>query len=387
MKVLFISHEDSKYGAPKSLMEMLLTLKTNYDVEPIVLLHSKDYVYEFCQKHNIEKHVVGHRNIICGKRNDIKSYFKWIPKNIINRMNDYTALRYVKRNINMSDVDIIHSNVTITTLGMLLSKEYSLPHIVHLRESANIVENYLQTRNLIRCLRRGADYFIAISEFNKQEWIKRGLPKEKIKTIYNGLNLFFSKNLKGEYSKNNRFKIVFSGALTQDKGQIDLIEAINILPEKYKAFVHVDFIGEGNKLYTKILKEKVQSYGLDSQISFLGYVKNANEKYSSYNIGIVGSRAEAFGRVTVEYMASGLCVIATNAGANPELIQDGVNGYLYSVGDYRMLSKRICYVFDCPHEIKKVGIEAEIYANNLFSTKRNANEIYNLYSFIKKRDI
>lgn len=385
--IIFISHEDSKFGAPKSLMELIYSLKNEYSIKPIVLLHSKDDVYDFCEKNGIEKYVVRHRNLVCGRKSEVLSHLKKIPKDIINRIDDYRAFLYIKEHIDMEKVDIIHSNVTITTLGMLLRKKFGIPHVVHLRETASNVENYVYTRNYVKTLLDGADYFIAISDFTKREWIKRGIPENRIETIYNGLNLDFTLPNKSDYkedSKLRKIRIVFSGALSKDKGQLDLIEAVNIMPDIYKKRIQVEFIGEGELSYTKYLKDKVLNYGLSDSVKFLGYISQASNLYRMYDIGIIGSRAEAFGRVTVEYMASGLAVIASDAGANPELIKDGVNGLLYESGNSLDLVQKIKVLMDNPDIVKKLSYRAKDDVYKRFTTKINANNVFKLYTKITK---
>lgn len=384
MKVLFISHEDSKFGAPKSLMELMRTLKNKYDIEPVVMLHSKDDVYDFCRRENIEAHVVGHRNITCGHKSEIVSHLKKIPKNIVNRFDDYRALNYIKKNIDMSKIDIIHSNVTITTLGMLLNKKFNIPHVVHLREAAGNVENFVYTRDYIKTLKNGVNYYIAISKFNKREWIKRGLPSEKVHVIYNGLDLSKLEEVADCNQNDGRLRVVFSGAISEDKGQITLIEAIHRLSLEKQNKVIVDFIGAGDSEYQKKLVSRIKQYNLEETVNLLGYIDNAVMRYSNYDVGIIASKAEAFGRVTVEYMASKLCVIASNAGANTELIKDGVNGLIFKLDDANDLAEKLFMIMDNRQYIEKLSECAYATAFSEFTTEKNAKNVYDLYCQIKR---
>ncbi|RHB40470.1 glycosyltransferase family 1 protein [Enterocloster aldenensis] len=381
MRILFISHEDSMFGAPKSLMELMLTLKNNYDVEPIVMLHSKDNVFDFCEECGIEKHVVCHRNITCGRKSEILSYIKWFPKNIVNRYDDAYAMNYINKHIDMDKIDIIHSNVSITSLGMLLRRKYNIPHIVHLREAASNVENFVYTRLYMDLLKNGADLYIAISDFNRREWISRGLPENKIKVIYNGLKLS-QKPIQKQKTKDEKIKIVFSGAISPDKGQITLIEALNILPCYIKEKIDVYFIGTGNFIYSKKLMALVHEYNLNNVINFLGYINNAVDSFCQYDIGIIASRGEAFGRVTVEYMANKLCVIASMAGANPELIQDNINGLLFKLDDAHDLANKLEFLINNPDNISRLSRQGYQDALAYFTTEINAYNIYQLYKSI-----
>lgn len=379
MRVLFISHEDSKFGAPKSLMELMKTLKEVHGVEPVVLLHSQDDVYDFCEKENIEKYVVGHRNFVCGRKNQLSSYCKLLPKYVVNRYDDIRALKRVEKLIEMKSIDIIHSNVSIISLGMLLHQKYEVPHIVHLREAASFIEDFiLARRHYIDYMNKNSDLFIAISNYNKNEWCKFGLSQDKVRVVYNGLKLQNVECIKKQVDA-DCVRIVFSGAISEEKGQMTLIEAINLVPNEIKDKIHVDIMGTGNQEYVKKLSKKIRDDGLAQKVHLLGYVEKAVSRFHEYDIGIVASRGEAFGRVTVEYMSKALCVIASDAGANPELIQDGQNGLLFRVNDAKDLAEKLTYAVIHKEFRRKVAETAQKSAFEFYTTNINAKNVYQVY--------
>jgi len=75
--------------------------------------------------------------------------------------------------------------------------------------------------------------------------------------------------------------------------------------------------------------EKVDKLGLSDFVVFHGFCDEMNLLRRQYPVAVVASQAEAFGRVTIEAMGNSQMVIASNTGANPELINEGVNGFLY----------------------------------------------------------
>ena len=103
-------------------------------------------------------------------------------------------------------------------------------------------------------------------------------------------------------------------------------------------------------------------------------------------MGLTCSRSEGFGRVTAEYMHAGLAVIASDTGANPELVENGINGFLYRNGDVVDLSKRIAFFMDNREEIKRCGERGLEIARTKFTATKNADAIYDLYeSIIEQR--
>lgn len=61
---------------------------------------------------------------------------------------------------------------------------------------------------------------------------------------------------------------------------------------------------------------------MTNQIEFLGHRSDVNQLLQDAHIAVMASRCEAFGWVTVEYMMSGLAVIVSNTGANPEIVSE-----------------------------------------------------------------
>ncbi len=152
MKVLYLSHEDSRHGAPKSLMEMMKSLMNDHGVEPICAVHSKDEVFNYCISENIKVFVTGHYNFVCGRQNKISSYIKYLPKKIVNRIFDRIAYYILKKLIDFKELDIVHSNVSIVSLGCYIKKRNNVVHVMHLREPADTYKAYLFTKKTIHKL-------------------------------------------------------------------------------------------------------------------------------------------------------------------------------------------------------------------------------------------
>ncbi len=70
---------------------------------------------------------------------------------------------------------------------------------------------------------------------------------------------------------------------------------------------------------------------LSTYILYHGHLKEVNPILNTMNLGLMCSRDEAFGRVTIKYMLNCLPVIASQSGANEELVKDGFNGTLYNL--------------------------------------------------------
>ena len=174
-------------------------------------------------------------------------------------------------------------------------------------------------------------------------------------------------------------KLLILGSVSEGKGQYQIIEAINLMTEQERERITLDIIGGGNKSYIKKINKVVINYGLSSSVHFLGYQQDAGNNVSKYDCGLMCSNSEAFGRVTIEYMMAGLPVIASNTGANKELVIDGENGLLYQYNNILDLKNKIVYLLDNVNELERMGKAARDYAYSNFSIRSHAEMVYSEY--------
>ncbi len=383
MKVLFIANDDDKFGAPKSLMEMVTTLKNHFDVTPIVLTSKPNQVNVYCNEHDIENYVTYHPNVQVHKGKNIFLFIvKYTIKKIYYEIFKRISLWKVKKYISFDDIDMIHSNTTATDFGATLSSIYHKKHIWHIREFGDKDFSLIPLRkNYISFMNQNTDHFICISKAIQKAWIGKGIYEEKSSVIYNGIQFPYSR-IKTHFTNSKKLKIIFTGSISETKGQIHLLKALTYLPIDYLKNIQVDFFGTGKEKYIHFLVHFVQSHKLDSCVNFKGYCSHLEDQYAKYDIGIQCSRSEGFGRVTVEYMLAGLCVIASNTGANVEIISDNKNGFLYDYENDSDLANKIIYLYENREVLKKISLQAIQNVKNNFITEINAKNVYQLYKVV-----
>jgi len=97
------------------------------------------------------------------------------------------------------------------------------------------------------------------------------------------------------------------------------------------------------------------------------------------------SRSEGFGRVTAEYMHAQLGIIASDSGANPELIEDGVTGLLFKSGDAKSLADCIIRFYNNRELLIQLSHAAREKARREYTQHKNAENIYKIYQEILKK--
>lgn len=286
--VLYILHEDDRYGAPRAILELIQDLKEAKFVHPIVLTHKKDDNYRFCYENGIEVYNTGHINIVCGEKTDFKSWLKWIPKAILNRIFDVVALIKLRK-VDLQRVDIIHANVSILSLGVLLKRKLHVPLIIHLREPAFIADRYLfSRRNFIDFLNKSANCFVAISQFSSEQWAKKGILKNKIRVIYDGDRLVDNSSTINNNDE-TIVNIIVVGSLCAQKNQLFILKALSRMSSIDKRRLCVKFVGDGTELYREKLQDAAMDLAIDDIVSFEGYTDSVEKYYNNSDVGIIAS--------------------------------------------------------------------------------------------------
>jgi glycosyltransferase involved in cell wall biosynthesis len=174
--------------------------------------------------------------------------------------------------------------------------------------------------------------------------------------------------------RNGKFRCVIVGALMEGKGQAESVLAIAELKRR-GIVAELMIVGDGIPTYRRHLLELIRSNELEGQVILLGQAKNPFRAMQSSDAVLVCSRSEAFGRVTVEGMLAGKPVVASNTGANLELIQDGVTGLLYKAQDITDLANKIQYLRENPEVAKNIGNDGKSWAEGIFKKERFSNEM------------
>jgi 1,2-diacylglycerol 3-alpha-glucosyltransferase len=133
--------------------------------------------------------------------------------------------------------------------------------------------------------------------------------------------------------------LLFVGRLDPEKKLEQVLKAV-ALAGRLTAFTLV-VVGRGAR--SSALRSLSKQLGIEHRVVFTGFVPEADLPclYQVSRCFIIASVAELLSLATLQALASGLPVIAANAGALGELVQDNVNGFLFDPGDITTMSDRI----------------------------------------------
>lgn len=206
-----------------------------------------------------------------------------------------------------------------------------------------------------------------------------GVPRKKIVTIHNNIkDPLIDISIEKEPDRN---RITCTSALIEAKGQETLLLAIPLIRENFPS-VFVDFIGSGKS--SDRYRELSFHLKIDGNCQFSGLLpyEEVLKKMKNSWITVFPTRSEAFGLVALESLAVGTPVVASDVGGLPEIIQDGVEGFLFPVGDHIILAEKICLLLSNAALRTKMGHNARkkylLNFNLKEKSKLNAIRIENI---------
>jgi glycosyltransferase involved in cell wall biosynthesis len=193
------------------------------------------------------------------------------------------------------------------------------------------------------------DYILVPSEYARQSFLKQGFPAEKIKKLNFGID-------PDECSPNNyeheKFRIIYTGAVTLGKGIQYLLSALQNLRLKNAELLVVGGIDDSMKnLITQLLRH------IQIPVTFFGRVprKILLDLLSKSSLYVFPSLSDGWAMTVPEAMARGLPVITTKNVGSSELIEDGKEGFVIPIRDVKSLRDYILYFYDNPSEVKRMG--------------------------------
>lgn len=382
MRILFIGDNVYEGGAVRSLVDLTGELQKRGH-QCVVCTSGQGRYNEVLQDRGIESIQCGHVAVM-----EPYSPYKWKQpiKDIYRRIARWyaspRAIHIIESSKDIKQFDIIHSNTARTDLGCLLSQRYGIPHIMHIREFGDDDFNCrIYRRNYIDYLNTHTDVFIAISKAVASHWIAKGIRADKVITVYNGVDP--TKISRSETEKTeNRLRMVIVGGVCEAKGQLLAVKAVHKVVDDGIKDIHLDVVGWEDPRYVAEINGYVEQHHLKDYISLRGKDDDIQPHLDSYNVGLMCSKSEGFGRVTVEYMFAGLAVIASNSGANPELVENGSNGLLFETGRSDDLARCMEELYYNQEQMKTIRNRACAYANEKFTIANNASNIEKVYSLV-----
>jgi N-acetyl-alpha-D-glucosaminyl L-malate synthase BshA len=208
----------------------------------------------------------------------------------------------------------------------------------------------------------------AISDYLKQQTLEQFNIENHIEVIPNFVNCDLYRRdpnsvlRRGEYARPDERVLVHLSNFRPVKRVTDVIEVFDRVLKKVPAKLLM--IGDGpDRSQAEWLAMKK---GIHKQVLFLGKQNGVNEKLAVADVMLLPSQLESFGLAALEGMACEVVPVSTNAGGVPELIDDGITGYMVDVGDVDAMASRAIEVLSDDAKLRDMGKRARAEAQKRF---------------------
>ena len=289
--------------------------------------------------------------------------------------------------------DIVHTRNWGSVDSIVAARIAGVPLVIHGEHGWNMDDpsgKSFKRRMFRKLLSCWVDQFVAVSE-NIQNWMigSIGIKKSKINVIINGVDTdkFCEgkedeiKNIFG-FSKED-FIIGTVGRLDPVKDQRLLLQAFSKLDHDQTSLKLI-LVGDGPE--RKRLEIFRDTLPCQDRILFLGQRDDVNTILQMFDIFVLTSKSEGICNTILEAMATGLPVVATAVGGNPELVQDGHTGSLVPPNDCDALSNSLNSYIEKVNDLRTFhGRNARERAVRDFSLESMVREYETLYMKFFKR--
>lgn len=273
------------------------------------------------------------------------------------------------------DPDVVHTRNWVGLDGVIAARLAGIKRIVHGEHGWGVVDPDGLNRKRVWIRRILSLLICEYTCVSKQmvHWLETDIGVgKKITQIYNGVD-FNRYTPEKNKTKNYGICIGIVGRLDPIKDHLTLFKGFEAVRKKIPGS-QLYVVGDGPE-------RKTLEQASGKNVVFMGNRRDVPGVLKKMDIFVLTSINEGISNTILEAMAVGLPVVATRVGGNPELVRDGINGYLFEVGDWKGLSK-ILLDYSCNTEKRKIHGRA---SRNIIKEKFSINKMVEGYMTVWKR--
>ncbi len=226
-----------------------------------------------------------------------------------------------------------------------------------------------------------SDHVTAVSHALVDQTYSLIKPEKDIETVYNFIDervyrKVDSNHLKKEYGLRPEEKVVIHVSNFRAVKRVeDVVQAFSRIADQIPAKLML--VGDGPEM--TVICQLVRELGLKEKVLFLGKQDSLEELYSLSDLMLLLSEKESFGLVALEAMACGVPCIGTDIGGIPEVIEDGVNGYICPLGAVDSVSEKAVSLLSSEKLYQELSENATETARTKFHWSKIVDQYEQIY--------
>ncbi|MGN0985374.1 MAG: glycosyltransferase, partial [Candidatus Enterenecus sp.] len=267
--------------------------------------------------------------------------------------NTPAILRRLKNRILREGYDIIHCHGARGNLmGALLGRSTGLPVVttVHSDPRLDYMGRFfgkLVFGTINAWSLRHIPYHIGVSDAMVDLLVDRGIVKKNFFAIYNGIE-FTPVSPQGdrlEYLRSLGAQVDEDSVVVGIAARLNPVKDISTLirgfAAGYENCPRLRLVIAGNGPELDQLQALARELGVEKQVTFAGWINDMDRFYAALDVNALTSLSETFPYALTEGSRFHLATVASAVGGIPNLIDDGVNGFLFTAGDWQALGRHL----------------------------------------------
>jgi glycosyltransferase involved in cell wall biosynthesis len=350
-KILAISHDDSRTGAPIGLLHFIKWTKENTDSEIDILFRDSGDIMT-----NDFKKVCNHTFLLYPR----KFYSNNIFIKILYRLFKIKLLSTLKKR----NYTVIYSNTIVNAKVLEFLKPLNIKVITHLRELDSTIQHFGGAKNMQQ-INNFSNHYIAASDYVKNEVVKNyKFDSTKIDVVHeyalpaNITNIKdVSVRIRGELEiPENAFVVGACGGFDWRKGCDFFVQLANYIYTKYPhEKIYFLWVGRINEQELYRINYDAKKIGNQDRLIFTGTKTNPLDYFTAMNVFFLTSREEPGGLVTLEAASINKPTMCfNNSGGVPEFVKNDA-GIVINYLDVEMAAEKIIHLKNHPKELEKMG--------------------------------
>jgi len=296
----------------------------------------------------------------------------------------YSLHHFIKENC----IDILHCHqYTPYTYGLLASIA-TKARVIFTEHGRFYPDRYKLKRFVLnRVFSYMTSAITAISNSTANALAKyENFPRKKIQTIYNGisdLSVFTYNDTIIKSQLNIQDSSVVLGTVSRldpIKNQEMMIYALENIHQTYPNVILL-IVGDGPSKDT--LYDLAERLKIDDSVIFTGFRLNTHDYLNIMDIFLLPSLSEGTSMTLLEAMSLSKPCVVTNVGGNPEIVLDGITGFVVPSNNQTMFTHSIIELIKDFQLRKSMGNSARLRFNSEFTSKKMANTYEQLYRDVK----
>jgi len=302
----------------------------------------------------------------------------------ISPLQDLRALVWLVRYLRRNQPRIVATHMAKAgLLGRLAAIAAGVPVRIHTFHG-HVLEGYFgpgvsrSIRWAERLLAGFSTCLVAVSPEIAAELARMRIGPDRITVIRVGVDLLPARRgrLRAELGLDESPVVGFVGRLTDVKGPDVFLEVAASVHSRRPA---ARFVVVGDGELRQQLRKQASRLGLDEVLQFTGWREDLEDVLSDCDLIVCSSRHEGTPLVVIEAAALGVPAVASRVGGLPDIIRDGVNGFLRERGDVAGLAGAVELLIDEPERRRAMGQSARRTYRERYSGARMVRETRAVY--------